>query len=344
MEGILGGDLCFLRDAPIRPYSDSMLVAHESSLRLTGDLIHLSGVYSLLGSLLLSQNAMGVSLYSHELFMLAYAARYLNPLHGSVSFYRIVMALLLLTGQLFILVSMRCMPSLQMTWMRRHDTFPRLAVPVGCLVLTLIVSHRASFLEQVHWFSVMVEGLALAPQIHMFNEHNDTTHHVLFSFYMLGGYPLFYFANWISGFHEHGFCITWTAILFGVFHLSLFIVGVLIVLSPKDHLISGAMERLKNTRDKLFGLRDEGLVHHRNSISGLTAVAVAVSDGFKACTSACASILPDLEVPSSTPPPIKGQRQQHRSWDRFLKKAAKDDQQSEGMWNLLPFAPRSSGA
>ncbi|KAK3257622.1 hypothetical protein CYMTET_33302, partial [Cymbomonas tetramitiformis] len=80
MEGILGGELCFLREAPTREVTP--MLAHESGIRVAGDALHVFASVLLLVGIVGTRNVRGVSVLTQEVQFVVFVTRYLNPLHG----------------------------------------------------------------------------------------------------------------------------------------------------------------------------------------------------------------------------------------------------------------------
>jgi len=310
---------------------DNVFVGHESSMRITGDLCHLAGIVGLFLMLVFQQDATGISIYSQELFAVSLATRYLNPMQGIISAYRILVAGGYLIFTMFILLALRYLPNLKATYSEELDKCPYLVIGLGCALLAALTNIGAPLLEQVWWFSVYLEGLALLPQVYIMGRIHERglSSGVIVCFYLLGGYPLFYFVNWMFFYHDHAFCQSLKAIAPGVAHLVLFAMGLLHAQSA-HYNVRGAVGRLVKLREGYFGVGDDLFV--RDVVTQTYTPIMRISEGIVACVRPCVAyfwqVAPDLEVPEENPGP-KGPKH----YPFFTRNKKEED---EGLMNLLP--------
>lgn len=172
--------------------------------RLAADLVHLASIVILGMKMSKTRSCSGISLKSQLLYLLVYVTRYLDLFKidwkGFLSVYNFLMKLFFIGSQIVIVHAM--MRRFRATHNPKLDTFRMEAVIVPCLVLALFMQSRRqgifdSFREYSWTFSVLLEAVAILPQMFLLQKTGEaetiTTHYLL----CLGSYRALYLVNWV---------------------------------------------------------------------------------------------------------------------------------------------------
>eukprot|EP00577_Skeletonema_sp_RCC1716_P018261 CAMPEP_0113434992 /NCGR_PEP_ID=MMETSP0013_2-20120614/35993_1 /TAXON_ID=2843 ORGANISM="Skeletonema costatum, Strain 1716" /NCGR_SAMPLE_ID=MMETSP0013_2 /ASSEMBLY_ACC=CAM_ASM_000158 /LENGTH=244 /DNA_ID=CAMNT_0000325247 /DNA_START=186 /DNA_END=920 /DNA_ORIENTATION=+ /assembly_acc=CAM_ASM_000158 len=107
--------------------------------RLCGDMCHVFSIIVLLLRLRVARNAQGISLRTHELFLLVFLTRYTDLFTTFYSLYNSVMKVLYIASTSSIVYAIRLQEPICSTYDRAQDTFRHWAFAVApCAVLALL--------------------------------------------------------------------------------------------------------------------------------------------------------------------------------------------------------------
>jgi ER lumen protein retaining receptor len=164
---------------------------------------HVFSIIVLLLRLRVAKNAQGISVRTHELFLLVFVTRYLDLFTTFYSVYNSVMKVVYLAASFATLYLMYV--KFKATYDHNHDTFRLEFLILPAAGLALIINHEFSVIEVMWTFSIYLEAVAILPQLFMVSktgEAESITSHYLFA---LGSYRALYIVNWVYRYYSEGF-------------------------------------------------------------------------------------------------------------------------------------------
>eukprot|EP00429_Kryptoperidinium_foliaceum_P089420 CAMPEP_0176190484 /NCGR_PEP_ID=MMETSP0121_2-20121125/3962_1 /TAXON_ID=160619 /ORGANISM="Kryptoperidinium foliaceum, Strain CCMP 1326" /LENGTH=228 /DNA_ID=CAMNT_0017529107 /DNA_START=143 /DNA_END=829 /DNA_ORIENTATION=+ len=163
--------------------------------RCIGDYLHLFGVIVVLGTLYKNKSCRGISRGTHILFLGVFASRYLDLFYYRQSQYLVVFKLTyMITACLVLAVFWK----LDHTYERKKDTCSLMVLLMPCVAAALLLAQDYTIIEVMWSFSQFLEGVAMVPQyIFCYRGTGANDIGVALSVMSLGGYRLFYVANWV---------------------------------------------------------------------------------------------------------------------------------------------------
>jgi len=183
--------------------------------RLCGDMSHVFSIIVLLLRLRVAKNASGISLRTHELFLLVFVTRYTDLLTTYYSLYNSVMKVLYIASTSSIVFAIRFQEPICSTYDKAQDTFRHWEFAALPCLAVAIVSHfiggsgLSSFMDvqELLWtFSIFLEAVAILPQLivlQRFREVENLTGNYIF---FMGAYRFLYILNWVyRAFYEPGY-------------------------------------------------------------------------------------------------------------------------------------------
>lgn len=174
----------------------AQLTSHSWNIfRYIGDYLHLFGVFMLLGTLIKNRSCQGISKSTQILYFLIFICRYLDLVDHSQTAYLVFFKVTyILTSIIVLLIFWK----LHHTYERQKDTCSLAVILVPCFTASILLSNEISFMEMLWTFSQFLEGFAMVPQ-YIFCYRDRLARDVGVSLYVmsLGGYRVFYAANWI---------------------------------------------------------------------------------------------------------------------------------------------------
>ncbi|EJW02261.1 hypothetical protein EDEG_03304 [Edhazardia aedis USNM 41457] len=173
--------------------------------RLIGDGFHLYSIILLIQKIKLTRSCSGLSLKTQFLYLLVFLTRYVNLIQLKLSepeyVYNFVMKLIYIGTRVFILYLIRM--KYYYTYDKRFDKCNTKTLLVPSLVIPLIIKQKTdgifAYLIEYLWnFSVVLESIAILPQLILLRETGEaevmTSKYVFF----LGMYRLMYVVGWIN--------------------------------------------------------------------------------------------------------------------------------------------------
>lgn len=171
--------------------------------RLSADLLHVASIVLLLLKMKASKSCSGISLRTHELYLLVFAARYLDLFMYWAGLYNTVLKLVFLSTTAAVVYLMRT--RYRTTYSAEHDLFRREFLVGASLVMALIWNYKFSFFEVCWSFSIWLESIAILPQLFLLQKTGEvetiTSHYV----FALGAYRALYIVNWIYRYATEGY-------------------------------------------------------------------------------------------------------------------------------------------
>jgi ER lumen protein retaining receptor len=163
--------------------------------RYIGDYLHLFGVFVLLTILLKRQSCQGISRSTQILYFLVFITRYLDLVDHSQTAYLVFFKLTYIITSVIVL---GIFYQFHMTYERQKDTCSLAVLLVPCITAAVLLANEISALEMLWTFSQFLEGFAMVPQyIFCYRDRGAKDLGVSLYVFSLGGYRVFYAANWI---------------------------------------------------------------------------------------------------------------------------------------------------
>lgn len=199
--------------------------------RLAGDMCHVFSIIVLLLRLRVAKNAQGISVRTHELFLVVFVTRYLDLFTSFYSIYNSVMKVLYIMSTASIIYTIRFQEPIKSTYDKAQDTFLHwkfAAAPCGVLAL---VTHLAGtgfkyvdFLELLWTFSIYLESIAILPQLIVLQRYREVENLTGNYIFFMGAYRALYIVNWIYRAHtEKNYKHHWVVYACGVLQTLLYV-------------------------------------------------------------------------------------------------------------------------
>lgn len=191
--------------------------------RLAGDMSHVFSIIVLLLRLRVAKNAQGISVRTHELFLLVFVTRYLDLFTTYYSLYNSCMKILYIFTTGAIIYMIRFQEPIRSTYDKAQDTFLHWKFAVlPCFIiaiLTQLLGHsRFSIMEILWTFSIYLESIAILPQLIVLQRYREVENLTGNYIFFMGSYRALYIANWIyrayhEPFYQHHFVVYFCGIL-----------------------------------------------------------------------------------------------------------------------------------
>lgn len=170
--------------------------AHSWNIfRYIGDYLHLAGVFVLLLTLAKNKSCAGISRSTQILYFCIFITRYLDLLDHNQTTYLVFFKLTYIITSIIVLLIFW---QLDQTYERSKDTCSLIIIFMPCITASILLSNEYSLMEMLWTFSQFLEGFAMVPQyIFCYRDRGGKDIGVTFYVLALGGYRVFYAANWI---------------------------------------------------------------------------------------------------------------------------------------------------
>merc|ERR1719221_257616 len=174
----------------------AQLSAHSWNVfRYIGDYMHLFGVFALLLTLAKNRSCQGISRSTQVLYFCVFVTRYLDLVDRSQTAYLVFFKLTYIITSIIALVIFFVWDK---TYERRKDTCSLPVIFIPCITAAILLADEHSVLELLWSFSQFLEGFAMVPQyIFCYRDRGAQDFGVTMYVLSLGGYRMFYAANWI---------------------------------------------------------------------------------------------------------------------------------------------------
>lgn len=192
--------------------------------RLAGDMSHVFSIIVLLLRLRVAKNAQGISVRTHELFLLVFVTRYLDLFTTYYSLYNSCMKILYIFTTGAIIYMIRFQEPIRSTYDKAQDTFLHWKFAVlPCFIVavfTQLLGHKHGFsiMELLWTFSIYLEAIAILPQLIVLQRYREVENLTGNYIFFMGSYRALYIANWIyrayhEPFYQHHFVVYFCGIL-----------------------------------------------------------------------------------------------------------------------------------
>jgi ER lumen protein retaining receptor len=165
--------------------------------RYVGDYLHLFGVFVLLATLAKNKGTTGFSRSTQIMYFLVFITRYLDLLDHNQTAYLVFFKITYIFTSVIVLFFFSSEAG-DKTYERQKDTCSLAAILAPSCVAAIILTDDHSALEVLWTFSQFAEGFAMVPQ-YIFCYRDRFSQDWMVGLYVicLGGYRVFYAANWI---------------------------------------------------------------------------------------------------------------------------------------------------
>mmetsp|Transcript_38759 Transcript_38759/g.80496 ORF Transcript_38759/g.80496 Transcript_38759/m.80496 type:complete len:226 (-) Transcript_38759:933-1610(-) len=198
--------------------------------RLAGDMSHVFSILVLLLRLRVAKNAQGISVRTHELYLLVFITRYLDLFTSFYSVYNTVMKILFLACTASIIYTIRFQEPIKTTYDKAQDSFLHWKFAVApCVVIALITHFLGSgfakfdIMELLWTFSIYLESVTILPQLIVLQRYKEVENLTGNYVFFMGAYRALYILNWIYRAHtEKGYKHHWVVYFCGVLQTLLY--------------------------------------------------------------------------------------------------------------------------
>jgi len=194
---------------------------------------HVFSIIILLLRLRVVKNAAGISVRTHELFLIVFVTRYLDLFTTFYSLYNSCMKVLYIASTAMIIYTIKYREPIKSTYDNAHDSFLhyRFAV-LPCAVIALIthlIQHSFSIkpIDLLWIFSIYLESIAILPQLIVLQRYRDVENLTANYVFFMGAYRLLYILNWIyrsytESFYQHHFVVYFCGVLQTLLYVDFF--------------------------------------------------------------------------------------------------------------------------
>eukprot|EP01083_Nonionella_stella_P047301 126584_1 len=201
--------------------------------RLAGDMSHVFSIIVLLLRLRVVKNAAGVSVRTHELFLLVFVTRYLDLFTTFYSIYNSVMKVLYITSTAMIIYTIKVKEPIASTYDKAQDSFLhwKFAVAPTAVVtlITHLIQHGLAFkpMDFLWLFSIYLESIAILPQLIVLQRYREVENLTGNYVFFMGAYRFLYILNWIyrsyhEPFYQHHFIVYFCGVLQTLLYVDFF--------------------------------------------------------------------------------------------------------------------------
>ena len=205
-----------------------------NAFRFCGDMCRLLAIIVLIRRLKTANNAQGISLKTHELYLIVCAARYTDLFTTFYSWYNSVMKVTYILLHCCVIYLIRWHGSISPSYDRDLDDFPAkyLVAPAAVLagvIMQIQQPHKGYSVlvatQMFLWtFSITLESVSIVPQLHVLRKYrvieNLTGNYV----FLLGVYRGLYGFNWVyRSYHEPHYRHHYGAYFFGAVQTLLYL-------------------------------------------------------------------------------------------------------------------------
>lgn len=203
--------------------------------RLCGDMSHVFSILVLVLRLRFAKNAAGISLRTHELFLLVFVTRYTDLFTTYYGVYNSVMKVLYIGSTASIVYAIRYKQPICSSYDKAQDTFRHVEFAILPCALLALITHLVSGegvgldlarnAQELLWvFSIYLEAVAILPQLivlQRFREVENLTGNYIF---FMGAYRALYILNWVyRAYYEPGYRHHYVVYFCGVLQTALYV-------------------------------------------------------------------------------------------------------------------------
>eukprot|EP00747_Dinoflagellata_sp_TGD_P187493 gnl/TRDRNA2_/TRDRNA2_45194_c0_seq1.p1 gnl/TRDRNA2_/TRDRNA2_45194_c0~~gnl/TRDRNA2_/TRDRNA2_45194_c0_seq1.p1 ORF type:complete len:310 (+),score=59.47 gnl/TRDRNA2_/TRDRNA2_45194_c0_seq1:57-986(+) len=164
--------------------------------RYIADYLHLFGVFVLLARLARTRSCAGISRSTQIIYFTVFIFRYLDLVDHSQTAYLVIFKLTYIITSIIILVAFW---KLDKSYERSKDTCSLIIIYLPCITAAILLTDEHTVIEVLWTLSRFLEAFAMVPQyIFCYRDQNPIRDYGVIIYVMsMGGYRMFYAANWI---------------------------------------------------------------------------------------------------------------------------------------------------
>lgn len=201
--------------------------------RLAGDMSHVFSIIILLLRLRVVKNAHGISVKTHELFLLVFVTRYLDLFTTFYSVYNSVMKVLYIFSTALIIFTVRGTQPFKSTYDKGQDAFLHWKFAVLPTAIVALITHFLQHGSSINvvdllWiFSIYLESIAILPQLVLLQRYREVENLTGNYVFFMGAYRALYILNWVyRSYHEplyqHHFVVYFCGVLQTLLYVDFF--------------------------------------------------------------------------------------------------------------------------
>lgn len=201
--------------------------------RLAGDMSHVFSIIVLLLRLRVVKNAAGVSVRTHELFLLVFVTRYLDLFTTFYSVYNSVMKVLYIISTAMIIYTIKVKEPIASTYDKAQDSFLHWKFAVAPTAVVTLITHLIQHglavkpMDFLWLFSIYLESIAILPQLIVLQRYREVENLTGNYVFFMGAYRFLYILNWIyrsyhEPFYQHHFIVYFCGVLQTLLYVDFF--------------------------------------------------------------------------------------------------------------------------
>lgn len=175
----------------------------------------------------------GISVRTHELFLLVFVTRYLDLFTTFYSLYNSVMKVLYIVSTAMIVHTIKYKEPICSTYDKAQDSFLHWKFAVApCAVLGLITylfqsGFRMNVIDLCWTFSIYLESIAILPQLIVLQRYREVENLTGNYIFFMGAYRFLYILNWIwrsyhEPYYQHHFVVYFCGVLQTLLYVDFF--------------------------------------------------------------------------------------------------------------------------
>lgn len=203
--------------------------------RLAGDMSHVFSIIVLLLRLRVVKNAAGISVRTHELFLLVFVTRYLDLFTTFYSVYNSVMKVLYIIATAMIIYTIKVKEPIASTYDKAQDSFLHWKFAVAPTAVVALITHLFQHgfsngikaMDLLWIFSIYLESIAILPQLIVLQRYREVENLTGNYVFFMGAYRFLYILNWIyrsyhEPYYQHHFVVYFCGVLQTLLYVDFF--------------------------------------------------------------------------------------------------------------------------
>lgn len=201
--------------------------------RLAGDMSHVFSIIVLLLRLRVVKNAAGISVRTHELYLLVFVTRYLDLFTTFYSFYNSFMKVLYIFTTSLVIYTIKVKEPIASTYDKAQDSFLHWKFGVApCFIVALITylfqaGFSINIMDLLWTFSIYLESIAILPQLIVLQRYREVENLTGNYVFFMGAYRFLYILNWIyrsynEPYYQHHFVVYFCGVLQTLLYVDFF--------------------------------------------------------------------------------------------------------------------------
>lgn len=182
---------------------------------------------------MLDTESIGISVRTHELFLLVFITRYLDLFTTFYSLYNSVMKVLYIVSTAMIVYTIKYKEPICSTYDKAQDSFLHWKFAVApCAVIGLITylfqsRFKMNIIDLCWTFSIYLESIAILPQLIVLQRYREVENLTGNYIFFMGAYRFLYILNWIwrsynEAYYQHHFVVYFCGVLQTLLYVDFF--------------------------------------------------------------------------------------------------------------------------